>query len=100
VLLLEALVKGLEAWLPAEADKEKAPVVVDRKILLSVCENLARLLARDNPEAGDLLDANADLLRAAFGDGYREIENATREFNFEPALQLLRQRSQVLGMDL
>jgi PAS domain S-box-containing protein len=99
-LLLDSLITRLEAWLPAEASEEKSPAVVDQKILLPVCENLARLLARDNPEAGDLLDANSDLLRAAFGDGYREIENAVREFDFEPALHLLRQRSRAMGMDL
>jgi two-component system sensor histidine kinase/response regulator len=75
-------------------------VVVDLQQLLPLCQNLAQLLAGDNPEAGDLLDANADLLRAAFADGYGVIENGIREFDFESALVALRQQGSALGMDL
>jgi two-component system sensor histidine kinase/response regulator len=99
-LSLEGLIKGLEAWWPAEAIEEKTPVVVDQAILLSVCEELARLLARDNPEAGDLLDANADLLRAAFSGGYAEIENGIREFDFDSALAALQRQGRALEMNL
>jgi two-component system sensor histidine kinase/response regulator len=99
-LLLDALVAGLEGWFPAEAAKEQPLLVVDQTTLVPVCENLARLLARDNPEAGDLLDANADLLRTAFSDGYAEIEDRIREFDFDTALAALQRQAKALGMDL
>jgi PAS domain S-box-containing protein len=98
--LLGALVTALEACLPAETVAVKEAVPIDQKMLVQVCEQLARLLARDNPASGDLLYANADLLRNAFGDGYDEIGNAIREFDFEPALLLLAQRCRTLGVDL
>ena len=99
-LLLDTLVAGLEGWFPAEAAEEQPLLVVDRTILMPVCENLARLLARDNPEAGDLLDANADLLRTALSDGYAEIEDRIREFDFDTALAALQRQGKALGMDL
>ena len=96
-VLLDALVSALEARLSPEFVVTTAPLVVDTQLLAQICENLAQLLARDNPEAGDVLDANAPLLRAAFPDAYGKIENAIREFDFESALALLHEQSRLLG---
>jgi len=48
------------------------------------------LLADDDAEAADLLDANADLLNAAFPNHYRKIDDGVRSFDFEAALAALR----------
>ena len=48
------------------------------------------MLADDDAEAGDVLDAKADLLNAAFPDHYRKIDDGIRSFDFEAALAALR----------
>lgn len=90
---LTALTTELEARLTPDPTAANTVIAADPQRLIEVCEKLAQLLARDNPESGELLDANADLLRTALGDSYREIKRAIGNFDFETALLALRQKA-------
>jgi CheY-like chemotaxis protein len=88
---LENLIAQLEQKLPEE--RGKTAVTVDQEKLKSVCNKLAALLADNDAEAGDVLDANANLLNAAFPNHYRKIDDGIRSFDFEAALAALRAAS-------
>ena len=92
---LEALVSGLERQLPTR--RLEMPVTVDRTTLQLVCARLDALLADDDTEATDVLEANADLLNAAFPDHYRKIAEGIRAFEFEAALAALRAATAVFA---
>ncbi len=85
--ILAGLIAELNAKLLIEAGEAAA---VDPLRLQSVCCKLAHLLADSDSEAGDVVDAEADLLRAAFAGSYRAIEMAVRGFDYEAALTALR----------
>ncbi|MFA7300314.1 MAG: response regulator, partial [Sideroxydans sp.] len=85
--LLNNLITQLEQKLPQE--QAMMAVTVDPAKLRVVCDKLNTLLANDDAEAGDVLEANAQLLNAAFPNHYRKIEDAIRSFNFEAALAAL-----------
>jgi PAS domain S-box-containing protein len=55
-----------------------------------VCDRLAAMLADDDAEAVDVLEANANLLNAAFPRHYRLIDEGIQSFDFETALAALR----------
>jgi HPt (histidine-containing phosphotransfer) domain-containing protein len=80
---LATLIAQLEQKLPQA--RGKTAVTVDPKKLKAVCDKLEALLADDDAEAGDVLDANADLLAAAFSTHYREIDGSIRSFDFTAA---------------
>ncbi|MDD5708494.1 MAG: response regulator, partial [Kiritimatiellae bacterium] len=80
---LEYLLAQLEQKLPEE--QGKSAVKVDQAILKAVCDQLEALLADDDIKAGDLLDANADLLHAAFPEHYGRIDGGIRSFDYEAA---------------
>jgi CheY-like chemotaxis protein len=86
--LLKNLITQLEMNLPEE--RIKATVTVDPVKLKVVCDKLDALLADDNAEAGDVLEANVDLLNSAFPNHFRKIDSDIRSFNFETALVALR----------
>jgi two-component system sensor histidine kinase/response regulator len=85
--LLINLIAQLEQKLPKEQVKTSIPV--DAAKLKAVCDKLKILLTNDDAEAGDLLEANAQLLNAAFPGHYQKIEAAILSFNFEAALAAL-----------
>jgi len=87
--LLSALIGQLEANLPEEKAVHAA-VVIDRAQLGKVCAKLLQLLNDDDAEAGDVLDEHGALLRSALGDSYQLIDSAIRNFDFGPALALLK----------
>ena len=64
-------------------------VAIDRDRLKQVCDRLAALLADSDPAAEDVLDANADVLRAAFPDRYGELSRHIQAFDFDTALEQL-----------
>ena len=66
----------------------------------TVCVKLAALLADDDAEADNVLNANAEMLRATLGDDYGEIERSIRSFEFGAALTALKTSAQKLGMVL
>ncbi|MDO9111023.1 MAG: Hpt domain-containing protein, partial [Desulfatirhabdiaceae bacterium] len=85
---LEYLITQLEQKLPEERVKTAVTVVPEQ--LKAVCAKLDAMLADDDAEAGDVLDANADLLSAAFPNHYRKIDDCIRSFDFDAALAELR----------
>ncbi|GEM_PF-2419554 len=96
-LPLASLIAQLEPKLPDE--RPVTPVSVDLVRLKRICEKLEALLADDDSEAVDWLDANsgllnADLLNAAFPIHYRKIDDGVRAMDFETALAALRAATQ------
>ncbi|WP_313952503.1 response regulator [Accumulibacter sp.] len=97
--LLDALIAELATKLPPEAVTETA-TRVDRARLQQVCVDLAALLAESDSEAGDLLDGEGELLRAAFGARYPSIDSAVRSFDYETGLIALREAASLAGITL
>jgi CheY-like chemotaxis protein len=87
-MVLADLITQLEQQLPKERVKTAVPVVPEQ--LKAVCAKLEAMLADDDAEAVDVLDANAELLHAAFPSHYQKIDDGIRSFDFEAALTALR----------
>jgi two-component system sensor histidine kinase/response regulator len=85
---LDTLIAQLEQQLPEEQSWAAVTFVPEK--LKAVSDKLEALLADDDGEAGDVLDGNADLLRTAFPNHYRQIADAIRSFDFDKALTALR----------
>ncbi|MFM7575464.1 MAG: response regulator [Microcystaceae cyanobacterium] len=84
---LDPLLQTLESQLPPL--ETAPPPSFDRAQLEQICQRLSQLLADDDAESADLWQENAELLRAAFPQGYGELENAINGFDFETALVAL-----------
>ena len=82
-LLTQLEKKLLKEW--SDADVTVAP-----EQLQAVCDHLKALLADDDAEAYDVLNAHADLLSAAFPSHYLMIADAIRAFDFNAALIALK----------
>jgi PAS domain S-box-containing protein len=95
--ILGVLITDLLARLPPEAAGE-TPAEVDPLHLGRVCRRLAALLGESDAEAGDLLDAEASLLREAFGSRYRTLETAVRSFDYDAGLAALRASAGAVGV--
>jgi HPt (histidine-containing phosphotransfer) domain-containing protein len=91
---LDYFIVQLEQKLPKEPIK--TTVTVDRDKLRIVCTRLEALLADDDAEAADVLNANVVLLNAAFPNHYRKIDDGIRSFDFEAALVELRSAIETL----
>jgi two-component system sensor histidine kinase/response regulator len=91
------LMADLREALPApEAAQEPdgAASPADREQGVAACRELAALLANDDSEAVDLLDQKHELLRTVLGAGpFLSIEKALKDYDFEKALQLLRDQA-------
>ena len=85
---LQTLVAHLERTLPPVMDKDL--VTVEEADLKVVCDTLEALLLGDDAEAGNLLESNAGLLRAAFPNHFRRIAENIRAYDFDLALAALR----------
>jgi signal transduction histidine kinase len=92
---LGTLIAQLERQLPDE--QETTVVTVDLEELKAVGDKLEALLADDDAEAVQVLDANADLLHTAFPDHYSQIADAVRSFDFDVALAALRAATGILA---
>jgi len=79
------------AELARGAEEQGRPSATDnRKKLEAVCNQLESLLLAGDVGAVDVMDANAELLDAAFPHHCHEIDNNIRAFDFEAALAALR----------
>jgi two-component system sensor histidine kinase/response regulator len=85
---LQALVVHLERGVPPVMDKDL--VTVEEADLKVVCDTLEALLRGDDAEAGNLLESNAGLLRAAFPNHFRKIAENIRAYDFDLALLALK----------
>jgi CheY-like chemotaxis protein len=91
---LDYFIVQLEQKLPKEPIK--AATTVDQDKVKAVCTRLEALLTDDDAEAADVLNANANLLMAAFPNHYRKIDDGIRSFDFEAALVELRSAIETL----
>ena len=82
-------VNGAEPLEPVIPAPHPVPVAMDRQALEGVSRNLSELLKNDDISAGDLFDANRDMLHSAFPEEFFRIEGAIRRFDFEAALAAL-----------
>ncbi|MBS1196796.1 MAG: putative response regulator rpfG [Proteobacteria bacterium] len=71
-------------------DQDLAAPSAEQIKLKAVCARLETLLAEDDAAAAKLLDAHAELLKAAFPAQYQQIDDNIRSFNFDAALVVLR----------
>ena len=98
------LISRLREFLPGPNSGEKpagTAATVDREEGLAACKKLAALLANDDSEAVDLLDDKSDLLQGALGTGpFRSIEKALKDYDFEKALELLREQAEKTNIEL
>ncbi len=91
---LASLIAQLERQLPKAPSKGVANVNAEH--LKAVCDQLAAMLTDDNAESCDVLEANVDLLNAAFPDHYQMIDDGIRSFDFEAALVALKAGTETL----
>ncbi len=84
---LAAIVAQLEEKLPEEHRKPR--IAVDPLRVREVCHRLQTLLADNDPDAGDVWEANSDLMESAFPEHFRKIGDAIRWFDYETALSSL-----------
>ena len=79
------LIAQLEQKLLEEQSK-----AIDKVKLKAVCDELEILLAMGDEEAGSVLYLYENLLKMAFSNHYRKIDECTRSFDFKEALAELR----------
>ncbi|MDO9317724.1 MAG: response regulator [Gammaproteobacteria bacterium] len=87
-VLLGYFIAELEEKLPHEL--ESASVAVDSQVLKTICAELDALLADDDAHAGEILEVNSAMLKAAYPDHYRELEAGILAYDFRAALAALR----------
>jgi CheY-like chemotaxis protein len=85
---LRRLIAALKAALP-----QRQAVAADLSLAGPVLQRLEALLASDDSEATECLEENLDLLQAALGADFARIEQALKQYDFEKALRLLRERT-------
>ena len=98
--LLGELTRGLAEHFAAQQPEAAAITPQNSKQLLEICQRLGALLAEHDAEAGDLLEAHAEMLRSTFGSAYPEIENGIRSFSFPSALKALKAAAESRGIGL
>ncbi len=88
--LLQPLMAALHEQLP-QVEPVQGSGGYDRARYAETRAQLDGLLAEDDMESVELFQQHADLLRQGLGDSYSALEQAMRAFDFEAALQALRQ---------
>jgi two-component system sensor histidine kinase/response regulator len=85
---LEHLLTALEEALPSDSETQTL-AQPDWEQVRAVCARLDSLLAQSDADVADVMNENADLIRAAFPHHYGRINDAVQEFDFDMALTLL-----------
>ncbi|MDD3484388.1 response regulator [Azovibrio restrictus] len=96
VPLLQGLAGALETRPPETGSKPP----VDLARLQPVLRRLATLLGEDDAEAGDLLQEARELLTQGLGDKFAALEGAIGRFEFDTALDVLKQACAQSQIDL
>ncbi len=84
---LQQLLSELDAKLPDVV--VASSVVADPVLFGNVCVELRRLLTASDPDAVDVWDANAALMRGAYPDASQHVADAIHAFDFDAALNAL-----------
>ena len=97
---LRRLLDAVAARLPIEKAPPAAAPAVDRAALHRVLSELVARFSDDDFSSKYLLEENEELLRTALGEHYSRIAEAVQNFNFEAALDRLRQAAATGGIAL
>jgi hypothetical protein len=94
---LAALVAALRSALPPEETFASVPAGAERQ--REVVRRLAALLESDDSDAVDLIDAEADTLRAALGvRGFTAVADASHAYDFDKALTELNRNAETAAL--
>ena len=93
---LQALLAAIAMSLPRAPCK--AAQGIDQERLRTVCLQLAQLLHDDDSRSGKLLAEQGEMLQSAFNDRYAVIAHAVQGYDFERALQVLREAAAQRGI--
>ncbi|HEY9191746.1 MAG TPA: hypothetical protein VIO81_02615, partial [Methyloversatilis sp.] len=91
---------AVAARLPIESAPSAAAPAVDPAALQRLLSELVARFSDDDFSGKDLLEENEGLLRMALGDHYPQIAEAVRNFNFEAALDRLKDAAAARGIAL
>jgi len=95
-----AMIAALKAAVPTEKAKS-VPQDVDTAKTAALINQLYRLLAEDDSEAGDVLEENLSLLQIVLGmEAFSKVDDAIKQFDFGKALDLLKAHASVLNIEL
>ena len=94
--MLEAVVGDLEPLIAALLQSLPKPAYASADASdvargAAVTHQLASLLEHGDPASIDFVAAERGILHAVFGDRFTQIERAVSDFDFEPALELIRE---------
>ena len=101
---LDPLIAALAAWLAASQDADRqraaaAPVEPpDPRALRAALQRIERLLADSDSAAEQAWDEQAALLRPVLGAQWAAVDAALRGFDYEQALQALREAARASGV--
>ena len=101
---LDPLIAALVAWLAASQDADRprlaaAPVEpTDPRALRAALQRIERLLADSDSAAEQAWDEQAALLRPMLGAQWAAVDAALRGFDYEQALQALRESARGIGV--
>jgi hypothetical protein len=88
------LIAGLMEAFPAAAVQEEAGKVDEAKAN-EVCKKMMELLANDDSEAVDYLDAEKDALRHILGTApFGPFEHAVKQYDFAQALEFIKSQAE------
>lgn len=101
---LDPLIAALAAWLAASqaADRQRAAAAPveppDPRALRAALQRIERLLADSDSAAEQAWDEQAALLRPVLGAQWAAVDAALRGFDYEQALQALREAARASGV--
>ncbi|CAK0743302.1 two-component system, sensor histidine kinase and response regulator [Gammaproteobacteria bacterium] len=97
ITYLVPLIVDLEEKLPP-ITRAIPNVIVDVSQVKDICAKLANQLINDDFGVHKTLETNADVLKVTFGEDYHKIEEGIRSFDFDSALQVLKNVAEQVGV--
>jgi two-component system sensor histidine kinase/response regulator len=97
---LMTMVEDIKQALPSD-ESQANQVVVDTEKTTDILIKLAALLADDDSDASDVVEENLDALRVVLGaEAFSKIDRAIKQYDFDSALELLKERTITIGIVL
>jgi HPt (histidine-containing phosphotransfer) domain-containing protein len=84
------LIQRLDAALTGKVDNVESSAPVDMSRLQPVVQRLIAMLEDNDPEAGDLLQTERQLLQQGLLKAFDDLKQAIEHFDFDKALEILR----------